>query len=366
MEILIERQVLISCLEKIGKILPVKPVISSTGGILIEAKKEGISITATDLQLTIKMFIEANVKDKGTILVPGKNFISLIKKIPEDNIKITQTENHAIIDNKSFQYKFLLMNVEEYPKLPSESEIFSEAGKFSISTSDLLEISKKTSYCVNPNETRMYFRGVLIEKKNGTFNMVATDTRRLSLIRKQVDTNVKVKIILPLRLIDVFPLIFKEGDITMFFSKNQVVLQSERTTLISQLLEGDFPDYEKVIPSSDKLNTATINTYSFLESLERLSLMSSESFSSIKMNFRKNMLVLSIESPDSGSGEEKLNIDYKGAENTVIFNPDYLIQFLKTVDTEEVEFSFQDPIKPAKICEKGNPDYIYVVMPIKP
>ncbi len=366
MEIFIEKQVLINALDKIGRVLPSKPVISSTGGMLFEAKRDGVSITATDLQLTIKTFIEAKVKDKGTILIPGKNFISLIKKIPEDNIKIVQTENHAIVDNKSFQYKFLLMNVEEYPKLPSEGEILSGVGKLSISTTDLLDMIKKTSYCVNPGEPRMYFRGVLIEKKNGQLCMVATDTRRLSLVRRKMDTDVKVKLILPLRLVDVFPLIFKDTDITMLFSKNQIVLQSERTTLISQLLEGDFPDYEKVIPSSEKLNTATINTSLFLESLERLSLMLEESFSSMKMNFRKNMLVLSIESPESGSGEEKLNIEYTGTENTIIFNPDYLIQFLKTVATEEVEFSFQDPIKPAKICEKGNTDYVYIVMPIKP
>jgi len=366
MEIIIEKQTLVSALEKIGKVLPQKPVINSTGGILIEAKKEGITFTATDLQLTIKIFAEASVKDRGTMLVPGKNFISLIKKIPEDKVKIVQTETHAIIDNKSFQYKFLLMNVDEYPKLPSEVETLSGSGKMSISTSDLFEMIKKTSYCVNPIEPRMFFRGVLIDVKNGLFCMVGTDTRRLSFVRKQVDGDIEIKLILPLRLTDVLPLIFKESEIIMFFSKNQVVLQSERTTLTSQLLEGDFPDYEKVIPQSDKLNCATINTALFLESLDRLSLMSSESFRSMKMNFRKNILLLSIESPDSGYGEEKLTIDYSGTENTIIFNPDYLIQFLRTVTTESVEFSFQDPVKPAKLCEKENPDYVYVVMPIRP
>ncbi len=136
--------------------------------------------------------------------------------------------------------------------------------------------------------------------------------------------------------------------------------------MISQLLEGNFPDYEKVIPASDQLNTAIINTNLFHDSLERLSLMSNENFRAIKMNFRNNLLVLYIESPDSGSGEEKLNVNYSGPENTIIFNPDYLIQFLKTVTTEEIEFSFQGPVKSAKLCEKGNPNYLYVAMPIKP
>ncbi|MGC8804745.1 MAG: DNA polymerase III subunit beta, partial [Candidatus Ratteibacteria bacterium] len=330
MEIVIEKQKLLDALDKISKILPSKPVITTTGGILLDGKKDGIALTATDLQLTIKIFVEATVKDKGIILIPGKNFISLIKKIPEESIKITTRENSMIVENKSFQYKFLLMDAEDYPKLPAEKEQTSESGDLVISSSILFDMIKKTSYCINPDEPRIYFRGVLMEKKEGTLNMVATDTRRLSLIRKEIQGQGQVKIILPLRLIDVFPVIFKDGEVSMSFSKNQITLKSDRTTLISQLLEGEFPDYEKVIPASNRTGTAIIKTEPLLSSLERLSLMSSESVSSVKMNFRKNLLVLNIESPESGSGEEKINMDYSGAENTIVFNPEYIIQFLKT------------------------------------
>ncbi len=256
MEIIIEKEKLLESLEKIARILPSKPVIATTGGILIEGKKDGITLTATDLQLTLKIFLECNIKDKGTVLIPGKNFISLIKKIPEDQVKITTKESAAVIDNKAFQYKFLLMNVEEYPKLPVEKEAGSE--DFVISSTILLDMIKKTDYCINPEEPRMYFRGVLIEKKNSSLNMVATDTRRLALVKKEVQGENKVKIILPLRLIEVFPLVFREAEVAMTISKNQITLKSERITLISQLLEGEFPDYEKVIPPSNKQGTAII------------------------------------------------------------------------------------------------------------
>ena len=365
MEIIIEREKLLDALDKISKILPSKPVISTTGGILLEGKKDGITLTATDLQLTIRTFIECTVKDKTNILIPGKNFISLIKKVPEESIKIATKENSIILDSKSFQYKFLLMDVEEYPKLPSEKEPGSTVDLI-ISSSLLLEMIKKTSYCVNPDEPRMYFRGVLMERKNSFLNMVATDTRRLALVRKEIQGESKIKIIMPIRLIEVFSVIFKEGDVSIAVSKNQVTMQADRTTLISQLLEGEFPDYEKVIPGANKQQTALINTQQFLDSLERLSLMSTESFRSVKMNFRKNLLVMNIESPESGSGEEKLNIEYSGTENTIVFNPEYLIQFLKTVEQEQIEFFFQDPVKPAKLCGKGDNDYVYVAMPMKP
>ncbi|MCM8764389.1 MAG: DNA polymerase III subunit beta, partial [Candidatus Omnitrophica bacterium] len=352
MEIVIEKEKLLDELEKISKIIPSKPLIGATGGIMIEGRKDGITLTSTDLQLTLRTFVECDIKDKSTILIPGKNFISLIKKIPEQQIRITTKENSAVINNKSFQYKFLLMNADEYPKLPAERDGISESESFIVSSAILMDMIKKTVYCINPDEPRMYFRGVLIEKKNNTLNMVATDTRRLSLVKKDVQGESKVKIILPLRLIEVFPLIFRETDVSLSFSKNQITIKTERTTLISQLLEGEFPDYEKVIPASNKQGTAIVKTEEFLQSLERLSLMSSEKFGSVKMNFRKNLLVLNIESPESGSGEERINIEYTGPENTLVFNPDYIVQFLKTVSHEQIEFSFQDPVKPAKLCGK--------------
>lgn len=364
MEITVKKEKLIESLDKIAKVLPAKPVITSTGGILVEGKKDGITLTSTDLQLTLKIFVECEVKDKSTVLIPGKNFISLVKKIPEETIKITTKESSVVVDNKSFQYKFLLMNADEYPKLPVEKE--GDTSDIVISSSLLMDMIKKTSYCINPDEPRMYFRGVLIEKKNNVLNMVATDTRRLSLVRKEIQGENNVKIILPVRLIDVFSQIFKEVDVSLSFSKNQITIKAERATLISQLLEGEFPDYEKVIPSSNKMSTAIIKTDEFLSSLERLSLMSTESIRSVKMNFRKNLLVLNIESPESGSGEEKINIEYTGPENIVVFNPEYLIQFLKTVDTGDIEFFIQDPVKPAKLCGKGDQNYTYVVMPMKP
>ncbi|MCM8763909.1 MAG: DNA polymerase III subunit beta [Candidatus Omnitrophica bacterium] len=366
MEIVIETEKVLDALEKISRVLPSKPVISATGGILVEGKKDGITLISTDLQLTLRLFVECDVKDKSTVLIPGKNFISLIKKIPEQHIKITAKENSAVISDKSFLYKFLLMNVEEYPKLPAERDGISESEGFIINSSILLDMIKKTVYCINPDEPRMYFRGVLMEKKNNTLNMVATDTRRLSLVKKEVQGENTIKIILPLHLIEVFPLVFKETDVSLSFSKNQITIKTERTTLISQLLEGEFPDYEKVIPSSNKQGTATIKTDDLLQSLERLSLMSSEKFISVRMNFRKNLLVLNIESPESGSGEERINIEYTGPENTVIFNPEYIIQFLKTVSQEHIEFFFQDPAKPAKLCGKGEQEYLYVAMPMKP
>lgn len=366
MEITIAKDILLDGLDKIGRILPSKPPIASLGGIHLDGKKDGISLTATDLQLTLKVFLEGTVKDREEILFPGKKFISLVKEIPEKTIQLTTKENALFLGSKNFQYKFLLMNVEDYPKLPSEKELFNETDSASISALMFLDMISKTKYCINQDEPRMYFRGVLVEGKGKTLAMVATDTRRLSLVKKTVAGENEMKIILPVRLLEVLSSIIKEETLRVAFTKNQISFQSDRIILTSQLLEGEFPDYEKVIPTGDALHRAGIETKPFYESLSRLSLLSSEKFNSVKLNFRKDHLYLSFESPELGTGEEKLRIEYSGPDTNMIFNPEYIIDFLKTATKEKVEFSFLDGLKPALLKEEGETGYQYVVMPIKP
>jgi DNA polymerase-3 subunit beta len=366
MELIIDKKILMDVLDKIAKVIPAKPAIASTGGILLEAKKDGITLTATDLQLTLKLFLECTVKDKTDVLIPGKKIISLIREIPEEKVKIATGESGIIIEDKNFQYKFLIMDINDYPKLPSDKDFAGDENTLNISSEVFQEMITRTAYCINPDEPRIYFRGVLIDLRDGHLNMVATDTRRLSLVRKPMQTGKKMKLILPQRLLEVLPSIVKEGEMTISFTKNQIRFQTDRVTLISQLLEGEFPDYMKVIPPSEKLSSATIEAKQLLSSLERLVLLSSDTFNSVKMSFRRDMLVLNIESPQLGTGEEKLKIQYSGPDATIIFNPVYFIQFLKTVPQETVTFSFADPLKPARLNGTGADDYIYVVMPIKP
>jgi DNA polymerase-3 subunit beta len=365
MEILIDKKMLLDGLDKIGKLLPSKPSIASLGGIYLEGKKDGISLTATDLQITLKVFLEAQVKEKEEILFPGKKFISLVKEIPDKTVQLRTKENTLFLSSKNFHYKFLLMNVDEYPKLPSEQELFAKSDKTTVPSSLLLEMIAKTKYCVNINEPRIYFRGVLMEGRGNTLTMVGTDTRRLSLIKKTLDSEISMKMILPLRFLEILPAVIPEESVAIAFTKNQIGVQSERMLFISQLLEGEFPEYEKVIPSGETLLCATINRAAFLESLSRISLLVSEKSNAMKFQFRKDLLVLSFESPDIGSGEEKLHMTYSGPDTDIVFNPEYVIDFLRTTEKESLSFFFLDKDKPALLQEEEEKGYQYVVMPIK-
>ncbi|MCL5674252.1 MAG: DNA polymerase III subunit beta [Candidatus Omnitrophica bacterium] len=364
MELIIERKELSGIIEKMGKVLPLKPPIVSLGGILMEAKKEGVSFTTTDLQLTLKIFMEGSVKEKGSILIPGKNFISLIKELPESSIKMITKDNYLIIENKNFQYKLLTMSIEDFPKLP-EQDISSEANSFVLSSEDFVDMIKKTCYCINPQEARVYFRGALFNSDTRILTMVGTDTRRMGLIKKETSNKNLLKILLPYKLLEVFPYLVKDEKMKVAVSKNQISFSTDRILLTSQLLEGEFPNYNTVFPSG-KLNYAKINTKELFSSLSRINLLSSLNFNSLYMHFRQNLLVLNLESPDIGLGEEKIKIEYSGPDVTMIFNPVYLIDFLKTVEEENIRLSFTEPTKPAQIAPEGNENYVYIVMPIKP
>ncbi|MCL5409039.1 MAG: DNA polymerase III subunit beta [Candidatus Omnitrophica bacterium] len=365
MEIILEKKELSEIIEKLSKVLPVKPPIVSLGCILLEPKKDGISFITTDLQLTLKIFLECSVKDKGNnILIPGKNFISLIKELPEDSIKIFTKDNYLIIENKNFQYKLLTMSSEDFPKLP-EKDIFSEGNSFNLSSKDFIDMIKKTYYCINSQEVRIYFRGALFNSDTKFLTMVGTDTRRMGLVKKEIITDKSLNILLPYKLLEVFSSIIKEENINISVSKNQISFNTDKLFLTSQLLEGDFPNYTSVLPSG-KLYSAKINTKEFFSSLSRINLLTSREFNSLHLNLKKNSLVLKLESPEVGLGEEQLKIEYSGPDSTIIFNPIYIIDFLKTVEEENVILSFTESIKPAQIIPEGNPNYIYIVMPIKP
>ncbi len=365
MELIIEKKELADVLDKMGKILPLKPPITSLGGILMEAKQNGLSFTTTDLQLTLRIFLECSIKEKGSLLIPGKNFISLIKELPESSIKIITKDNYLLIENKNFQYKLLTMSIEDFPKLPDQ-DISPESNSFSLSSLDFIDMIKKTSYCINPQEARIYFRGALFNSDTKKIIMVGTDTRRMGLITKNITTPNPLKnIILPYRLLEIFPTIINEENMKISISKNQINFSTDRMFLTSQLLEGEFPNYNNVFPTG-KLNSAKINTTEILSSISRIKLLSSLNFNSLYMHFRQSLLVLKLESPEIGLGEEKIKIDYTGPEVDIIFNPAYLIDFLKTVEEENIIFSFTEPIKPAKIFPEGKENYFYIVMPIKP
>jgi DNA polymerase-3 subunit beta len=377
MKININSEILNSCLDYISDILPSKPSMAICGGIFFECKENNLTLIGTDLQNTVKISIECEVKEKGQTVIPGKQFISLIKQFGEEEIKIEKKEKFINIISENSQYSFIEMEVEDFPKFPK----FSSDISFKVKGETLKDAFKKTIFCIDPEEPRQQFRGGLLDIKEKLINIVGTDTRRLSLFSIIFEDIFKkqTKVLLSPLLIKKMINILNETDVEVIIGKNNISFQTDfiktlkenkkiqgNIIIVSQLLSGaeEFPDYEKVIPDIKKSKISKINRENFLSSLKRISLFTSERNNKVKLSFKNNLLTIST-TGELGEAQEKINISYNDEEIDIAFPPDFLIDFLQVIENEEFIFSFTSSTKPVLMKPDEESTFLYVCMPLK-
>ncbi len=367
MEIIVKSGVLKKVCGKIEGLLPVKPAIMITSGILFEVKETGVFLTATDLENTIRVSIESEKNKKGSMVITGKKFISLIKQLPDEEVKITQKENSAEVVCKNSKYTFPCMDYEEFPKLPK----FTGDVSVKLNGDILRNAIDKVRFCIDPEEPRPHFRGGLFDIKEDSLNFIGTDTKRLALFKITGEGKYSnpYKCLLPFKLMGIISMLADSGEsVDVSIGKNQIVFNFKDTYLVSQLLAGseDFPDYAKVIPSEKQLKYAYLNREEILSTLKRISLFTSERYNKVKMSIGKDVLILSVVSPDVGEAHEKMDIEYtEDKEQDLAFPPNYLIDFLHKVEDEKIILGFSSEKSPIILRGEKKAEYLYVAMPLK-
>ncbi len=365
MEIIVKTSEMKKVLDKIGNILPVKPPLLITNGILIEAKEDGVSCISTDLENTIKINIACTIIEKGNVVIPGKKFISLIKQIPDEEIKITKIDNSIEIKCHSSKYSFIVMDYDEFPKFPK----FTGDVIFQIEGSNFKKAIGKVKFCIDEGESRPHFRGGLIDLKEDYINIVATDTKRMVVFKINSDKKHlrPYRCLLPYKLLTILPTLIDDSIIDVSIGKNQISFKYQDTYLVGQLLAGceDFPNYEKVIPDETKQKAVIIPRDTILSTLKRLSLFTSERYNKVKISFVKNIASFSVVSPEVGEAQEKIDIEYIDIEQDLAFPPTFLIEFLQLVEGEKIRLGFINGKNPVLIRDSQQQDYLYVAMPLK-
>ncbi len=376
MKVIVNSDILNSSLEYISDILPSKPAMAICGGIFMEGKDDNLILIGTDLENTVRVSVESEVKEKGQVVLPGKQFISLLKQFKEDRLEIESKEKFVNIIGKNSQYSFIEMEIEEFPKFPK----FTAEVTFKIKGEILKEAFKKIIFCIDPEEPRHQFRGGLFDVKEKNIRIVGTDTRRLSLfsINCQEPFKKELKVLLPHSLIKKMIGILNEGEVEISIGKNNISFQTRFTKtleknkivegdilLISQLIAGaeEFPDYEKVVPDIKKSKISKINTEQFLSSLKRISLFTSERNNKVKLNFKRGELTISA-AGDIGEAYEKIGVEYKEEEIDLAFPPSFLIDFLEVIEKEEFLFAFTASNKPV-LMKQEEDEFLYICMPLK-
>lgn len=341
------------------------PILSH---ILIEAKKQEIKLTATDLEIGVSVKVEGEVSEEGAITVPAKKFSEIIKELTPQipiNISLKKGQSITIESGKSY-FRLMGLLKDDFPQLP---EFPAHGGKNTDSVKlpqkTLKEMIQLTSFAISHDETRYVLNGILFSFKDKTLKLVATDGRRLALMEKTIGEagSIKKDVIVPTKTIQELQRnLTGEGDVTLYFKENQLQINLGQVLITSRLIEGEFPNYEQVIPKKVK-EELKINTQEFLQAARRASILTSQDSQSVKINIIKDRMVITKNTPDLGEAREEIEVNYKGGELAIGFNPTFLIDVLKNVENENVDFGFIDPEKPAVI--RSGEDYTYIVLPMQ-
>ncbi|MEE3349514.1 MAG: DNA polymerase III subunit beta [Candidatus Gastranaerophilaceae bacterium] len=339
--------------------------------ILIETVgKTSIRLVATDLDLTIITEVDAQVEEEGKTTLPCKTLNEIVSKLGNKLITFEKKEDSSIVNITCQNSKFDIIGISanEFPPEVYNVEL-KEDESFEIEVKPLTKAVKKAGFAAAGYETSNLLSGIVCDISGQTLEIASTDGNRLARVREAIkNSDEKARqLIIPSRTMNEFSKIssyMEEDSIKIYAQKTKIVFKSARTTMISRLLDGQFPKYNQLIPSESP-KTAVINVSDLISALELVSIMVNEKTSSVKMEFSENNLKLMADTPDSGKSEEQLAIDYSGDDLVIAFNYRYVLEALKNMESNEVKIGLNTSLSATVFRPDSEDDFVCLIMPVQ-
>ena len=374
MKLQLSKSNFVKSLSFVQNIVESKATIPILANVLLEAKQGRLNLSATDMDMTIFDKIKINnIEAEGSTSVPANTLYNVIKELPDDDpIYLSYDENNKklhLVSSKS-KFTFSCLPKDEFPISSSESFKIS----FDLESDILKEIIDKTYFATSNEETRYYLNGLYLHttsiNNKHYLRAVATDGHRLAQFQISVPQTVSknnIGVIIPKKLIFELRKFIDDlkENVKIDLSENKIKFSFNETIIISKLIDGKFPDYEKVIPKNTS-NSFSINRKKFLESINRISTVSSEKSNAIKLNLNKDKITISASNlEEGGSGIEEINIKYNGPSMDIGFNSSYLKEIINQFTLDEITILFSDSTAPTIIKDASKSESLYVLMPMR-
>jgi len=345
------------------------PILSN---VLIEAEKDQISLTTTNLDLGIRCQIKAEVKETGSVTLPVKRLAGIVRELPNIDVTVDASPNHQVkLTSGGSNFRIMGMGKDEFPPLPE----FGDEKSFNLEQGELTNMLKSVAYAQSSDETRYILNGVYFNFKDGKLTLVATDGRRLAHISKEMEVPSESAgaIILPAKTVgELLRLLDKGEKVKINFTERraafQIATDKDNSGLIdsiylySKVVEGNYPNYQQVIPKETH-QRIKLERELFLQCVHRAALVCSEKANSVKIKLTSNLLEITAQSPDFGEAHESMAIGYSGPELQVAFNPQFIMDPLRALTKDEVFFELKDEISPGVF--KTLESFICVIMPVR-
>lgn len=328
-----------------------------------------IYIAATDLEIGIRVSVNGQVTDGGSITIPAKKFTAMVKEMQDSEIYLVTTPDDKInITCGSAKFKIAGLPADEFPPLIDDKDIHKKRYFVSMDAKALLTMIQQTSYAASREEIRHFLNGVHISfKPENTVNMAATDGKRLAVTTGITnDTIEKEKQgIIPIKAIErLKDMLISTAIVKICLDDNRIIFDMGDITLVSRLIEGEFPDYEKVIPVENGIRL-TMDTQRLLSIVKRVGTMANPKTPGLTIETIGELLKVKASTPEYGEGYEETQIKKEGEDISIGLNANFLMDILKATDKDEVIFSMSDPLKPVLMKPVDNDGYVCVIMPIR-
>ena len=333
----------------------------------IEAKEGSLIISATDLEIGIQKIIPAKVDKEGAVTVPAKTFLDLVSSINQDRVGLLEDENVLVLSAPGLKTTFPTIPAKEFPKL------FEEKGqkRATVKKDNFVKEVTQIVYAAASDATRPALSGVLMDVGDKETALVATDGYRLSL-KKDADVKITEKnttksLIIPARIIkEVVGAKKTEADLVIYItdSGNQVLFDLGEGLVVGRLIEAEYPDYQKIIPSSFETRTE-FDKADALGAVRGCSVFAREAANIIKMDIKKDKIVFSASAASAGENKIEIDAKTKGEENEIAFNSRYLMDFLSNANDENILFEMTGPLNPGVFKTPNDPSFLHLIMPIR-
>nr|WP_282580128.1 DNA polymerase III subunit beta [Natroniella sulfidigena] len=353
-------------IQTVRKAVSSKTTLPILSGILLKTEGDKLKLVGTDLEIGIECFVNTQVIQEGAIVLPAQHFTNIIRELPNEEIILSAetSNNTAQIKCGNSQFNIHGSPADEFPLLPEV-----ESGtKLTIEQQRLKKIIEQIKFATSKDENKPFLSGGLLLLEDETVKLIATDTYRLAYKENTITDKQGelTKAIIPnTTLQELTKLLDNQEEKTkIVLTDNQILFKFSGISVVSRLIEGQFPNYKQVIPDTSETEIV-VNTQQLLQATKRAALLAKEDSDIIKVNFNEDGLIITSNAPEIGQAYEEIPISLVGQETEIAFNAKYLLDALKVISDEEVTIKLSGPLAPGVIKTKSEQEYIYVIMPVR-
>jgi DNA polymerase III subunit beta len=371
MELVVRKTDLLRELQLFQGIVERKNTIPILANVLIEADGDQVRMLATDLEVGLRSHCSASIAKSGSLTLPAKKLYEIVKALPDTDVRIEENKNGVKVAAERFDSRMQTLPREDFPSLPEASGTYSAT----LPREMLKKMVEKTQFAITGEDTRYFLNGALFIQRPESMSLVSTDGHRLALITVSRESEKgkgkgadEERVILPRKtLLELGRLLTEgEGDIHYERGENHLFFDIGGRMLISRMIDGQFPAFERVIPKSND-KRVEFDRDRLTNAVKRVALLSNERSRAVKFQIDKGKVEIASSSPEFGEAKEVIIVDYDAAPVTICFNAQYVLDFLSVADTDSVALEFKDEMSQAVMKPIGaeNYEYTYVIMPMR-